>query len=97
MKTIKEDINMENNKNRIINRLSRLEGQIRGVRKMIEDQKECEAIVAQLSAVHSALEGATKMIIVGYFEECLLEAENNGAERKEALDRLAALLLNTRL
>jgi DNA-binding FrmR family transcriptional regulator len=93
MKTENENVN----KNKVINRLSRLEGQIRGVRKMIEEEKECEAIVTQLSAVHSALEGATKMIIVGYFEECLQEAENNGAERKEALDRLAALLLNTRL
>lgn len=85
-------------KKKIINRLARLEGQIRGIRTMIEkDNKECEEIVTQLSAVHAALENTTKLIVVGYLEECLQESEHKGEERKEALERIAALLLNTRL
>ena len=81
----------------ILNRLSRLEGQIRGVKKMIEEGKDCEKIVIQLSAVHAALEGVSKLIVVHFFSECLQESRNKGGGEEEALQRLASLVLNTRL
>ena len=87
----------EEKRKEVMHRLSRLEGQIRGVRKMIEDGEECEKIVMQLSAAHSAMEGATKLIMVGFFRECLADSENKGEDRDTALDRFFSLLLNTRM
>ncbi len=85
-------------KKKILNRLARLEGQLKGIRAMVEqDNRECEAIVTQLSAVHAALENTTKMIVVAYLEECLQESEQKGEGRQEALERITALLLQTRL
>ncbi len=81
----------------LLNRLSRLEGQVRGVRKMIEDEKDCEEIVTQLSAVHSALENATKIAITLFFDKCLQECESRGDDRRQAMERLAGLLIKARL
>ncbi len=76
----------------IANRLARVEGQIRGVRGMIEGGRPCEEIVDQLSACHAALESATKAALLHYFEECLVEVEDPGA----ALERVADLVMKTR-
>lgn len=87
----------EEKKKEVLNRLSRLEGQIRGVRKMMEEEEDCEKILTQLSAVHSALEGATKLALANYFNHCLAEAEESQESQEHALDRFINLLLNTRM
>ncbi len=87
----------ENNKKKITNRFLRLEGQIRAVRRMIEEGDDCERIVSLLSAVHSALEGATKLVMAEFFRECLAESLEKGQDQEEAVDRFIALLLNTKL
>ncbi len=89
--------NHEEAKKKVVNRLSRLEGQIRAVRRMIEDGEECEHIVTQLSAVHSALEGVTKLIVANFFLECLSESKEKGDDQQQAVDRFVSLLLNTRM
>ncbi len=78
---------------KIEHRLARLEGQVRGVRKMIGEERECTDIVRQLSAVHSALESATKEILVQYLRQCLQEEEDS----EVALSRMADLIAGTRL
>jgi len=87
----------EETRKKVVNRLSRLEGQIRAVRRMIEDGEECEDIVTQLSAVHSALEGVTKLVVANFFLECLSESQEKGEDQQEAVDRFVSLLLNTRM
>ncbi len=87
----------EEARKKVMNRLSRLEGQIRAVRRMVEEGKECEDIVTQLSAVHSALEGATKLIVANFFMVCLAESEQKGENQQEAVERFLSLLLNTRM
>lgn len=83
-------------KEAILNRLARLEGQVRGVRRMIEEDKPCEDILIQLSAVHSALEGSTKLVLTGYMETCLEEGLESDKCKKEVLNRLADLMLQTK-
>lgn len=56
---------------RIINRLARIEGQVRGLQRMIEEQKECEAILTQLAAVKSALDRVGIFLISHRMRECL--------------------------
>ncbi|MFO7951431.1 MAG: metal-sensitive transcriptional regulator [Bacillota bacterium] len=88
--------NKENRK-KVSNRLSRLEGQIRAVRRMVEENKDCEDIVTQLSAVHSALEGVTKLVVANFFLICLEEARQKGDNDEEAVERFVNLLLHTRM
>ncbi|MGM0652882.1 MAG: metal-sensitive transcriptional regulator [Bacillota bacterium] len=87
----------EENRKKIVNRFSRLEGQVRAVRRMIEDGEDCEKIVTLLSAVHSALEGVTKLVVVDFFRECLTEARENDKDQEEAVDRFVDLLLSTKM
>ena len=47
---------MEINNKNVINRLKRTEGQVRGIQKMIEEEKDCMAIMTQLSAVRSSID-----------------------------------------
>ena len=84
-------------KKKVSNRLSRLEGQIRAVRRMVEDGEECEDIVTQLSAVHSALEGVTKLVMANFFMTCLEEAREKGESQEEAMERFVNLLLHTKM
>lgn len=92
-----DKMQMKDQKKVISNRLSRLEGQIGAVRRMIENGDECEKIVTQLSAVHAALEGATKLVVAGYFQECLQQCEEKGQTQEEAIGKIVSLLLNTRM
>ena len=78
----------------ILNRIARLEGQLRGVRAMMESGRECEEIVGQLSACHSALESATKMVLIHYLEECITDGQTGGSDAE--LDRVAELIMKTR-
>jgi len=54
----------------LLNRLKRLEGQVRGVEKMIEDGRDCESIVTQLGAVRSAIEGVGSLLLRNYMKIC---------------------------
>jgi CsoR family transcriptional regulator, copper-sensing transcriptional repressor len=56
---------------RILNRLARIEGQVRGLQRMIEQGKDCEEILAQLAAVKSALERVGTHLISHHMKDCL--------------------------
>lgn len=59
---------------RLLDRLARVEGQIRGLRKMLEEQRTCEDVLTQLLAARSGLEQAGLMILDRHLEECVLES-----------------------
>ena len=69
---------------KVLNRLKRAEGQIRGIQKMIEDEKECTDIITQLSAVRSSVDRTMGIIVAENLQNCLqnpdedqnLQAEN---------------------
>lgn len=61
---------------RLLDRLSRVEGQIRGLRKMLEEHRTCEDVLTQLLAARSGLEQAGLMILDRHLEECVLESAN---------------------
>ncbi len=58
---------------RVLNRLARIEGQVRGLQRMIEEGKECEQILAQLAAVRSALDHVGTYLISHRMKECMEE------------------------
>ncbi len=81
----------------VLHRLARLEGQVRGVRSMVNEEADCEKIMTQVSAAHAALEGVTKLMVVGFFQECLAQSQFRGEDPGEGLDRMISLLLKTRM
>jgi DNA-binding FrmR family transcriptional regulator len=76
---------------RIVNRLKRLEGQIRGLQSMIESGQECEAVLTQIMAAKSAL-NQVGLHIVGYsMKTCLVDTENK--EPDELIDEAIAVFM----
>jgi DNA-binding FrmR family transcriptional regulator len=55
----------------MLNRLARIEGQVRGLQRMIEQGKDCEEILAQLAAVKSALDRVGTHLISHHMKDCL--------------------------
>lgn len=65
-------------KKNLITRLNRIEGQIRGVKGMIEKDTYCDDILTQIAAVQSALNGVTKILLEGHLRSCVVERIQEG-------------------
>ncbi|MDA3935906.1 MAG: metal-sensitive transcriptional regulator [Actinomycetota bacterium] len=76
---------------RIINRLKRLEGQIRGLQSMLESGKECEAVLTQIMAAKSALNQVGMHIIGHSMKHCLIDDEDK--TRDELIDEAIQVFL----
>lgn len=59
-------------------RLCRVEGQVRGVAKMLDDQRPCMEVLQQLASVQAALKGVTKSVLRNYLERCASDAIRSG-------------------
>lgn len=66
----------------IARRLKKIEGQIRGIQKMIDDDKNCEDILIQIGAAKSALHKTGQVILEGHLRHCLLDGINEGDEER---------------
>ena len=80
----------EDEKKALINRLSRIEGQIRGIRAMVERDAYCADIVTQVSAVSAALGSFNKELLGEHIRTCVKEDVQNGNDEK--IDELVLLL-----
>jgi DNA-binding FrmR family transcriptional regulator len=58
----------------IQDRLSRIEGQVRGVARMVDEQRPCIEVLQQLASVQAALRGVTKTVLRNYLERCATDA-----------------------
>jgi CsoR family transcriptional regulator, copper-sensing transcriptional repressor len=59
----------------VLLRLRRIEGQVRGVQRMVEEGRDCREIVHQIAAMKAALNGITAMVLECYANNCLDDAE----------------------
>jgi len=75
---------------RIVNRLKRLEGQIRGLQSMVESGKDCDAILTQVMAARSALNQAALQVIGHSMRSCLNEGTK---ERDDVVEEAIALFM----
>ena len=66
-------------------RLRRVEGQVRGLQRMIEDGRECEDVLTQLMAVRSALEQVSLLLLDAHIQRCLLKEHPLPEETLHAL------------
>jgi len=77
----------------VIKRLARIEGHVRGVRRMVEEDKSCPEVLLQLVAIRAALNKVSRMVFEDHVETCISKAIKEGAgesavaELKEALAR----------
>ena len=72
----------------IVKRLGRAQGQIGGVRRMIEEGRDCEAIVTQVAAVSRALDRAGFAIISTGLKQCLVESGGADSVDSEKMEKL---------
>jgi len=71
----------------LINRLNRIEGQIRGIKAMVQDERYCTDILVQVSAVQSALNSFSSKLLSNHIKTCVVnEIEKGNAE--EAVNEL---------
>lgn len=68
-----EDLNRD-----LLDRLARVEGQVRGVARMVESQRPCLEVLQQLASVQAALKGVTKSVLRNYLERCATDAIRGG-------------------
>jgi DNA-binding FrmR family transcriptional regulator len=59
-------------------RLSRIEGQVRGVARMLDGQRLCLEVLQQLASIQAALGGVTKAVLRNYLERCATDAIRSG-------------------
>lgn len=85
---------MKANKDKTLDRLSRLEGQVRGVAKMVESDRYCMDVLAQTAAIRSAVLGVEKLILEQHAEHCVEAAIESGdpEEQRAKFDELIGLL-----
>ena len=75
----------------IVNRLKKIEGQTRGLQKMVEDGRDCESILVQLAAVRSAIEGVGGLVLNNYMKLCFPRTDENRADEIDSLARAFAI------
>ncbi len=73
-------------KKNLIIRLNRIEGQIRGIKALIEKDTYCDDVITQISATQSALNGVGKVLLEGHLRTCVVERIQEGDE--EVVDEL---------
>ena len=74
----------------LVNRLNRIEGQIRGIRSMVESSAYCTDILTQVSAVTAALNAFNKELLASHIKTCVAEDIRSGKD--ETVDELVATL-----
>jgi len=74
----------------MLNRLSRIEGQVRGVKKMLEDEAYCTDILTQVTAIQAALNAFNKELLANHIKTCVVEDIRSG--RDEVVDDLVCTL-----
>lgn len=74
----------------LIHRLNRIEGQVRGIKKMVEQDAYCPEILVQVSAVNAALNSFNKVLLANHIRTCVTNDILEG--REETVDELVATL-----
>jgi DNA-binding FrmR family transcriptional regulator len=86
-------------KTKLVQRLRRIEGQVRGVQNMLEEERDCRDIIQQLTAIHSAVQGASRTFLQEYATACLLQMDEgddpmNVSELKEKRSKIIQDMIN---
>jgi len=75
-------------KQKLNNRLKRIEGQIRGLQKMINEDEYCIDVITQTSAIRNALKGVEDVLLEGHLSTCVVDQIKSGKQQKAVLEIL---------
>ena len=75
----------------ILNRLRRIEGQVRGLMKMVEEDKSCDEILIQIGSVKAALHKTGQVILEGHLHHCVIDGIRGGQE-EETVKKLSSAI-----
>lgn len=90
---ISSHVHDEETLRQIINRLSRIEGHVRGIKTMVSEHRPCPEVLNQIAAVKGAISSVAKIILEEHLEECIIRAADKGnleaeiEELKKSLNR----------
>jgi DNA-binding FrmR family transcriptional regulator len=77
-------------------RLRRIEGQVRGVLRLMDEEKQCKDVIAQLSAVRNAADKAIAQIVAENLQQCIIEAQEAGEDSNKVVQEAIELLVKSR-
>lgn len=80
----------------IVNRLNRVDGQLHGVLRMIDETKECKDVVTQLSAIKSAIDRTIGLIVSENLEQCVRTSMAEGNSSDDHVKQAVQLLMKSR-
>ena len=81
----------------ILKRLRRIEGQVRGLHKMVVEERDCEDIVTQLAAVRSAIDNVGALVLNNYIQICTPKGKRGDADLYESMVRVVGVWGRVRL
>ncbi|MFT8888133.1 MAG: metal-sensing transcriptional repressor [Ethanoligenens sp.] len=76
-----EDIHHHENTKAVINRMSRAIGHMQAIKKMVEEGRDCSAILIQLSAVRSAINSIGRIVLQDHIDHCVVDAVKSGDQK----------------
>ena len=77
----------------LLNLLKRTEGQLRGIQKMIEEEKECVDVITQLSAVRSSVDRIMGLIVAENLKHCLENSELDDKTQDEKIEQAIQMIV----
>ncbi|MCM3764575.1 MULTISPECIES: metal-sensitive transcriptional regulator [Bacillaceae] len=80
----------------IKNRVKRIEGQLRGILRMMEEDKECKDVITQLSAARTAIDRTIGVIVSSNLVNCVQKAEEKGESMEDLVKEAVNLLVKSR-
>ena len=81
----------------VLKRLKKIEGQIRGLQKMVAEERDCESIVTQLAAVRSAIDSAGALVMNNYMKLCFRQSSEVDTTALDSLARIIAIWGHVRI
>ncbi len=80
----------------VTNRLKRMEGQLRGILRMMDEGKDCKEVITQLSAVRSGIDRTIGVIVSENLAECVKQANDDSSIVNESIQEAVNLLVKSR-
>lgn len=81
---------------KVKNRVKRIEGQVKGILRMMEEEKDCKELVVQMSAARNALDRAIGVVVSENLEKCIRNQIENGEETEQFIQEAVNLLVKSR-
>ncbi|MEK4228035.1 metal-sensitive transcriptional regulator [Solibacillus sp. FSL H8-0538] len=81
---------------KVTNRLKRIEGQLRAVLRMMEEDKDCKEVITQLSAIRSGVDRTIGVIVTDNLLECIKEADGDDQKMNQVVQEAINLVVKSR-